>query len=108
MLLPGSGFERPSSSPKQVKIHFLSNPFGSFIFLNFVLQNSVLRVDFVGKAERERERSHLNSTRSSLRPLLRPPSILDPWTTARQMVDTEQRGESDRVVAGILLENMSK
>ncbi len=68
----------------------------------------MLRVDFVGKAERERERSHLNSTRSSLRPLLRPPSILDPWTTARQMVDTEQRGESDRVVAGILLENMSK
>ncbi len=50
----------------------------------------------------------LSASRASLRPHLRPPSILDPYTTAEQFVEVERRGQASRKVVGILVENFSR
>jgi len=50
----------------------------------------------------------MNETVSKYAFLLRTPSILDPYTTVRQHVDVEQRGEPKRIIIGLLVENYSK
>lgn len=72
------------------------------------LSLTFLKTAFTSEKQRLAEQEFLLSVTNSTQSLLRMPAILDPFTTARQHVDTEQRGQSDRVIVGILVENYSK
>ena len=75
---------------------------------NGLCGHSYLRQRLEKPEEIAAARSYLSQVVKSSSESLRMPPILEPNTTPREYIDTEQSGQDSRIIIGLIVENYSK